>query len=418
MSMSLVTPRRFLLVSATLIGLTGAASGQSADRADLFERMSDRIEAREQGLIDLRHDIHRHPELSGSEERTAGLVARHLADLGFDVRSGVGGHGVVGVLEGGRPGPAVAFRADMDAVRSAAEDPVPYRSTVPGVRHICGHDVHTAVGVGLAEAFAAVRENLPGTVVIVFQPAEETGTGARAMLADGVFARVQPDAIFALHAAPFDVGTVATVAGGMMPGRAAVAVTVRGEGDVEGAASAVRAALRGVGTVSTHEAGGFAPPGFIHVEVSDADRQTDGDATVHAQVMTLRADRARAEAAVRAALDALDPADIVLDVDYNAGLMEGVTNDPALVDLANGGLRRLVPEVPVIPLPGAVPTFSEDFGSFQAEVPGAMYFLGVNAPDTGTVGIPHSPGFVADDGAIAVGARAMAAAMLERLSVE
>ena len=127
-----------------------------------------------------------------------------------------GGHGVVGTLNGGRPGPLVAYRADMDAVPSALPDPAPFPSEVPGVRHICGHDVHVAIGLGLASALASVRRDLPGRVMFIFQPAEERATGARAMLDAGLFATDRPVAVFGLHAAPIEVGRITSKAGLMM----------------------------------------------------------------------------------------------------------------------------------------------------------------------------------------------------------
>jgi amidohydrolase len=139
-----------------------AAHRSSTHQAKLIERVTAAAVAQESSLVALRHDLHRHPELSGAETRTARLVAERLRALGFEVRTGVGGHGVVAVLRGGRPGPLVAFRADLDALASNAADPVGYRSLTAGVRHICGHDVHNAIGIGTADSFAAVRAAVPG----------------------------------------------------------------------------------------------------------------------------------------------------------------------------------------------------------------------------------------------------------------
>lgn len=416
-ALRLVLPPALLAVLAIAAPTCAQTTGQS----DLFERMSQRVEERQHSLVDLRHDLHRHPELSGSEERTAGLIAERLADLGFDVRSGVGGHGVVGILEGSQPGPMVAFRADMDAVRSSDEDPVEYRSLTPGVRHICGHDIHTTIGIGLAEGFSAIQEDLAGSVMLIFQPAEERGTGAKAMLGNGAFDAVQPDAIFAVHTAPYNVGEIATVTGGMMAGRASIRVTITGTGDLANAASSVREAVRGVGTLSPQDAGQIAPNGFILVQLfgGAAAAPSGNQAIIQGQIMTAGPeDRDRAKAAVMAALESLDLPGITLNVDYDERWMEGVTNDEALVDLANGGIETFSPEIDIRTVPGAVPLFSEDFGSFQALVPGVMYFLGVSNPEAGTVGMPHSPDYVADDASILVGTRAMMAAMLERLTVE
>jgi metal-dependent amidase/aminoacylase/carboxypeptidase family protein len=377
------------------------------------------VERQQGDLIALRHDIHRHPELSGSEERTAGLVAARLSELGFEVRTGVGGHGVIGVLQGTEPGPLVAFRADLDAVRSNDNDPASYRSTIPGVRHICGHDVHTAVGVGLAEAFSAIKNDLAGSVILVFQPAEERGTGAKAMLADGAFVTLMPDAIFALHTAPYDVGTVATIAGAMMAGRARVSVTLRGTGDLWAAASKVRRAIQGVGTFSPDNPGQNAPKGFITVQLFPNDSGTAGsrEFVVSGQVMTAGLeDRNRAKNEIVAALEALELSDVGIETQYDERFLEGVTNDDALVELSTGAIHDLVPGVKVREVGGVTPFFSEDYGSFQAVTPGVMYFLGVSNPRKGIVGMPHSPDYVADDAAILVGVQVMLAAMLGRLA--
>ncbi len=404
---------RHLVLAATLC-LMAPVVAQDEPQAYLFEQASEHVAAHEQKLIAIRHDIHRHPELSGAEERTAKLITRTLIPLGFDVRSGVGGHGVIGILEGSQPGPMVAFRADMDAVRSNAPDPVDYRSLTPGVRHICGHDVHTTIGLALAEGFAAIQDDLPGSVMLIFQPAEERGTGANAMLADGAFDAVQPDAIFALHTAPYNVGDVATVAGGLMAGRARFSVTLRGDGDLAAATAQVRAAIEDVGTLSPDEAMGPAPEGFILVQPFPSET-----GRVQGQIMTAGyEDRARAKAAVLDALDNLDLPGITLETAYDERFMEGVNNDADLVALANAGMQAMTPDITIRTPSGPVPVFSEDFGSFQVQVPGVMYFLGVSNPETGTVGMPHSPDYVADDAAILVGTRAMLAAMLERMTRE
>lgn len=151
----------------------------------LFPRVDQRLNEITNAMIDVRRDLHRHPEVSGQESRTEGVVASRLRQLGLEVTPGVGGHGVMARLTGGKPGRTVAIRADMDAVPSNAFDPVDFRSVTPGIRHICGHDIHTTVALAVAEGLAAVQSDLKGNVVFVFQPAEENVTGARAMLAAG-----------------------------------------------------------------------------------------------------------------------------------------------------------------------------------------------------------------------------------------
>lgn len=285
--------------------------------AGVLDRVHAHIESTTSVWTDVRRDLHRNPELSGQEVRTAKVVADRLRQLGLDVRTGVGGHGVVGILTGGRPGPLVAYRADMDAVRSAAPDPVEFRSVVPGVRHICGHDVHVTIGLALASALSHVRADLPGRVMFVFQPAEERATGAKAMLDAGLFAREKPAAIFGLHAAPFDAGRLSSKAGLMM---------------------------------------------------------------------------------------------------HPNQIAPGVTNHAALFATAKADAIRAMGAAAFFDLAEPPPGFSEDFGAFQAEVPGVFFFLGVGNAARGINAMPHAPDFVADEAAIPFGTKAMAAVIIGRLS--
>jgi amidohydrolase len=152
---------------------------------DPAQRIREEAARLEPKLIALRRDIHRHPELAFEEHRTAGIVAAELARLGIPHRTGVGGTGVLGVIEGARPGPTLALRADMDALPIQEETGLDFASTVPGKMHACGHDIHTATLLGAAEVLAGLRGHLAGRIVLIFQPAEEVLEGAPAMIADG-----------------------------------------------------------------------------------------------------------------------------------------------------------------------------------------------------------------------------------------
>ncbi|MFN3449354.1 MAG: M20 family metallopeptidase [Roseococcus sp.] len=152
---------------------------------DPAQRIREEAARLEPKLIALRRDIHRHPELAFEEHRTAGIVAAELARLGIPHRTGVGGTGVLGVIEGARPGPTLALRADMDALPIQEETGLDFASTVPGKMHACGHDIHTATLLGVAEVLAGLRGHLAGRIVLIFQPAEEVLEGAPAMIADG-----------------------------------------------------------------------------------------------------------------------------------------------------------------------------------------------------------------------------------------
>jgi len=380
---------------------------------DLF---AERIDTLHDELVAVRRDLHRHPEVSGEEERTAGIVAERLRALGFALRTGVGGHGVVARIDGARPGPVVAFRADMDAVYSPAPDPVDFRSENPSVRHICGHDIHTTVGLALAEGLAAIRDRMSGSVVLIFQPAEERATGARAMIADGALDPHDPIAVFALHTAPMNVGQLAVVPGVMMSWRDRVRIRVTGDGDLEGIARQARAAVLATATLTPAQGLSSSPtPEFAFPQM--AMPTADGGAwTVSGSLSTgSRKTSAAARGQIASALDALGSEGIEIALDYEERWIAGVDNDAELTRRATASVENVLGEGSVLPTGGIVPAFSEDFGSFQERVPGVMFFLGVSNPEKGIVGMPHSPGYVADEDAIAVGAKAMGSVILDVL---
>ena len=403
---------RGVLVLSMLAAPT-AGTAQIPVPDPIHARIAAHVKAQEPDLIAFRRDLHRHPEISGAEERTARVVAERLRALGLEVRTGIGGHGVVGILTGGRPGPLVAYRADMDAVPSTAPDPVEFRSETPGVRHICGHDVHVTIGIGLAGALASVRQAVAGSVMFIFQPAEERATGAQAMVDAGLFARERPVAVYGLHTAPLEVGTLALRRGVMMGARDRVVVTVTGAGDQAAAAEAARSVLTGVTTLRQDQLFGSAPEGFSVAQVGAGARR--GDRTVVGASIAIAGDAARTRVMDQIArgLAAIAVPNTTITHTYGAGLnAAGVTNDPARTAAAIAAVTavmgNVVSELENIPVP-----FSEDFGVFQAHVPGTFFFLGVSNAAAKTQGAPHSPTYVADEGAIAVGVRAMAAVVMD-----
>src|SRR6266702_30778 len=213
--------------------------GAQANRldADVDRRVPQVVEK----VVAWRRDIHAHPELSNRETRTADLVAQHLRSLGIEVTTGVAHTGVVGVLRGGRPGPVVALRADMDALPVTEEVDVPFASRVRttyngqdvGVMHACGHDTHVAMLMGVAEVLAGMRSERPGTVKFIFQPAEEGAPagergGAALMIEEGALDDPKPDAIVGLHVFPYPTGEIRYRPGPTMASADAFHITVRG----------------------------------------------------------------------------------------------------------------------------------------------------------------------------------------------
>jgi len=197
-----------LIICTIVLVFSSSTAAHPYDPEDVYEKIENKSHSIFAYLVDIRRDIHRNPELSGQEVRTANKIRKQLSKLGLEVKSNIGGHGVLGILRGKAPGPIVAWRADIDAYKDSSPDPVEFASRIKGVRHVCGHDVHTTIGLGIAETLKSVENEMSGTVMFIFQPAEETATGAKRMLEDGVFSELMPEAIFALHVCPIEEGFI------------------------------------------------------------------------------------------------------------------------------------------------------------------------------------------------------------------
>lgn len=400
-----------LLVSAC----AAAAKFTSAEGEDdgLLRDATVAIERARMDLIGVRRDLHSIPERSEAESRTAAIVAARLRARGLEVRTDVGGHGVVGILRGSQPGPVIAFRADMDAVPSTAPDPVDFRSQVPGLRHICGHDIHTTVGLAIADGLSAIADRLPGTVIFVFQPAEESATGARAMLADGVFDAVRPKEIFAFHTAPLEAGRIGTKPGAMLPARDHVSVSFnapanRNDLGQQVAMSLAALASPGIGSSSAEP--------FVIIQSQETEWLSGSGQWRVSANLTVSGPEAREAARTRlnAALSGLRLAGFSPAVDWQRRV-PGAFNDPTLELSLRPAIEQAMGPGSLV-VSSTLPTpFSEDFGWFTDEIPGVMYWLGVANAERGWSGLPHSPDYVADEDSIQAGARAMAAVILNRL---
>jgi amidohydrolase len=218
-----------MLLSLAVLAL--AAAAPSTPDAEIRAA----ADAMAPALVDTRRDIHRHPELGNREVRTGKLVADRLRALGLEVRHPVARTGVVGILKGGRPGPVVAVRADLDALPIQERNDVPYKSENPGVKHACGHDAHTAIVLGTAEVLSKLKDRLPGTVVFLFQPAEEGPPegeegGADLMIKEGVLDQPKVQAVFGLHVDPtLEIGDVGWAVGPIFASSDRFTIVVQGK---------------------------------------------------------------------------------------------------------------------------------------------------------------------------------------------
>ncbi|MBW0145852.1 M20 metallopeptidase family protein [Sphingomicrobium clamense] len=404
---------RWVALALAVTAIAAPAQGEP----DLRSVLNATIESHEDEIIALRRDLHRHPEISGEEERTAAVLADALRGYGYDVRTGVGGHGLVATLPGATVGPLMAYRADMDAVRDPSPDPVAFASVNEGVRHICGHDMHMAIAMSMAQAFAIHREQLPGSVTFIFQPAEESTQGARDMLADNVFAERMPDAIYGLHSAPMPTGTIGAAKGVMMPARDRIVIRIEGE-KASLAGEAMRDAVVGLNTLESPFSSQPLDSDFASVPGANLEVNSQSEVVV-GSFLTRAVDHvsADAEARLKEAAEAMRDRypGTRIAIEYDPANVPGVVNDPDLTALALADARSILSADAVAEFETLIPSFSEDFGHFQRVVPGAFFFLGMTGPGSATPAMPHSPGFVADEAALMFGARVMSHVMIAQM---
>ncbi len=371
-------------------------------------------------LVAFRRDLHRHPELAGQEVRTAAQVRAALEALGLEVHTGIGGHGVVGVLKGKRPGRMLAWRADMDALPSTFLDPVPFASETKGVRHGCGHDVHTTIGLGIARVLNTLKEDLAGTVLFIFQPAEETFEGARKMLASPFFDSHRPEAVFALHLAPLPTGLVSTKEREVYWAGRTLTLELEGLSDADRAVTDLRKMLL---ELSTQPEGS---PYFDPATLGTREHNPGNPSTLYRDYLVVRpsriqvsrvAQKLRIEAEVEASSqerfpEALSRLQALLKVaPFGANIrkvgytrsLPTVFNRPADTQAAVRSLKANFGEAAFQTAFGVNPFSNDDFALFQERFGGVYFFLGASDFAKGIVSMPHAPHFQVDETVIETG---------------
>lgn len=381
-------------------------------------------------LVETRRDFHMHPELSNREERTSKVIAERLKSLGFDeVRTGVGRHGVVGILKGGLPGPVVAVRADMDALPIQETIDVPYKSRNDGVKHACGHDVHMTVQLGVAEVLSRMRSRVRGTVKFIFQPAEEGAPagedgGADLMIREGALENPKPSAIFGLHVMPnIEVGRIGYNIGPAMASSDRFTITIRGK-KVHGAyphdgidtivvAAECVTALQTIRSrrINTQEPlvitiGSFHGGNRFNI-IADEVRLEGTMRTLNEEV---RKDAIEMMKRTLAGVTSAYGATYTLEMGDNNPV---TFNDPALVEATLPVMRRVLGEGNLTtprPQMGA-----EDFSRYQQVIPGFFYFLGVGNKSRGITAMIHTPEFDVDEESLVIGVRLQTGIVLDYL---
>ena len=406
---------------------------------NIAERIDKAAAKTEPKVIACRRDIHEHPELGNREIRTSKLIVDRLKELGIETRTPIAHTGVVGILKGGKPGKVVGLRADMDALPVAEQVDVPFKSKVRttyngqevGVMHACGHDAHVAILLGVAETLASVRDQIPGTVVFLFQPAEEGAPegeegGAHLMIKEGALDNPKVDAVFGLHVTSrYPVGEIAWTSGAQMAAVDSFKIKVHGK-QTHGAypwlgvdpivvASQIVLALQMIPSrqLDITVAPAVVTVGAIHGGVRNNIIPDDVEmiGTIRSLDAKMRDDiHARIK---RTATDIAEAAGATADVSIETGYP--ITyNDPKLTERMIPTLQRVAEKTEAVkPVLGA-----EDFSFYQEKVPGLFFWLGVR-PKNQTpeqAASNHSPLFYVDESGLLLGVRALSHAAVDFLA--
>ncbi len=424
----------------TLVSLLVASAFSAQAATDLKPQTEPAIKTIQPQMLQWRRHFHQYPELSNREVNTAKKVAEHLKSLGLEVQSGIAHHGVLGVLKGAKPGPTVALRADMDALPVTEQVDLPFASKVRstfngqevGVMHACGHDAHTAMLMATASVLTQLKSQIAGTILFVFQPAEEGPPageegGAKLMLKEGVFAQYKPDAIFGLHVWPGPAGQLQVKSEGIMAAADSFNITVKGK-QVHGSSP-----WRGVDPIAVT---GQLITALHQIPARQLD-VTQAPAVlsvgqVHGGVRwNIIPDEVKLEGTVRTfdpqmreqllekmqhTSEHIAAASGATAEFHHHGFAAVTWNDATLTEWAMPTLQWAAGKAGVAPIKPI--TASEDFSFFQQEVPGVFFFLGI-APDNTPVDQTapnHSPYFQVNEKALENGVRALTGLALDYLA--
>lgn len=383
-------------------------------------------------LVNVRRQFHENPELAGQEKQTQEKIKQYLLDLGLEVQTDNYGHSVVGILKGDKKGKKIAWRSDMDALPNDYPDPETFKSKIKGIQHGCGHDIHMAVGLGIAEVLSKNKKSLKGIVYFIFQPEEETFKGAKEMLNNGLLSKIHPDEIYGLHVTATPVGQIMVKPDEMFAYQKRIRIQLKNgltEEQLNGLAKKISNALfRTSNGSKPWEIQSIVDPkiGLTNPDTIFKDYMfTDGKFTIYSKnnQSFLEAYLYETNASH---LDKIIPEvqKVIIDNGYQNQLVSvsfvqenpTVINNEKLTHSAIEILQNLYGKNTVAADYGQVPFFNDDFAYFQQKIPGVYFFLGGSSFEKGVIAMNHSPNFQVDEESIRTGVKSFSSLIIERLN--
>lgn len=383
-------------------------------------------------LVEIRRDLHENPELAGHEVNTQKIIKQYLLDLGLEVDTNTYGYGIVGILKGGKDGRKIAWRSEMDALPSDYPDKVAFKSKKEGVGHGCGHDIHLAIALGIAEVLVKNRKALNGTVYFIFQPEEETFVGAKRMIDNGLLSKINPDEIYGLHVTALPVGKIVVKPNEMFAYQKRIRIKLKNELTAEEAKELTKKIHSFLSRASTGSKPwevqamvdskiGLMQPNTIFKDYLIMDQNfniyaKNGQLFLEAYLYeTNSANLKDIIPKIKHVIEDSAYKDQLLSVSF---IQENPTviNDERLTGIAMKTFEKIYGKGLAIPDYGQTPYFNDDFAYFQQKIPGVFFFLGGSNFEKGMIAMNHSPNFEVDEESIRVGVRSFSSLMVERLN--
>ncbi|WP_448104152.1 M20 metallopeptidase family protein [Pedobacter panaciterrae] len=405
-----------LLLFLLLITLSGYSQNKKeALTRELVSAETDRIYDK---LVKIRRDIYANPELAGNEKRTQEIIKKYLLDLGIEVKTDTYGHSIIGILNREKKGKKIAWRAEMDAL--------------PNGQHGCGHDVHMAIGLGIAEILAKNKESINGTVYFIFQPEEETFVGAKKMIEQGLFSIINPDEIYSLHVTALPVGQIMVKPNEMFAYQKRIRIKLKNElskEEVKGLtrkmySSLSRSQLNSKPWEIQHMSDpkiGLMNPNTIfkdYMIVDDKFNIYSEKDELFLETYLYETNQSNLQKIIPKIEQLIGEErykDKLLSISF---IQENptVVNDEKLTKSAIKTLNGIYGYNLVVPDYGQAPYFNDDFAYFQQKVPGVYFFLGGSNIEKGIVAMNHTPNFNVDEESIKIGVRSFSSLIMERLN--
>ena len=424
--------KKHLIVSFLVFSIL--ISCKPSDEKNVHQKIGHQTNEIFDSLVKIRRDFHEYPELAGNEKRTSKIIAEYLANLGLEVKTGFAGHGVIGILRGGKEGKNIAWRADMDALPNELTDEVPYKSKVEGVQHGCGHDVHMAIGLGIAEVLAKIgaknKESIKGTIYFIFQPEEETFVGAKNIVDNGLFSEMNLDEIYALHVTALPVGQIMVKPNELFAYQKRIKMKFNNKFSKEDAEILYKE-IRNKMMRKKEEANpwdisktfdsetGLANPTTIFKDylfmeenfIVDSD-----DESLDIQAYLYETNQSNLQN-ILPKIEEIIENSICKDKFISASYIQEnptVLNDEKLTNNAVNTLTKIYGNNAVVTDYGQIPYFNDDFYYYQKEISGVYFLLGGSNSEKGITAMNHAPNFRVDEECIRIAVKSFSSLILER----